>query len=579
MTGSIHRRMLTIAGPIWWQVGLTLVVSLAMSATLLAQAFLIGTILVRLYQGRPFADVSGLLVAVVVLVALRAGLAWLREVCVQLTAAAVKDGVRTRMLDRLVDLGPGYLIRARTGQVQSTTVDGVEALEAYFGRYLPQLVNCVLTATVVVGYLFTRDAWVAVATLAVVVFIPTVPRLVDKTIDRRGNEHWQAYRDFNAEFVDELQGMTTVKAFNATRLHRQGLLEKAVTLYRKCMRHMVVSLLDTSITAFGQGAGAALAVSVGALRVIQGSLDLPSLFLVLVLANEAFRPFRELTGYWHAGYLGIAASGAIADILTAVPEVRDRLDAARLPRKPQPPAIAFENVSFRYETRDRPAVDAVSFDIASGETVAVVGRSGAGKSTVVALLLRFFDPGSGRITINATDIRDVTLDSLREQIAVVSQDTYLFYGTIADNLRLARPDASLDELVEATQAANIHAFIASLPAGYDTMVGERGLTLSGGQRQRIAIARALLKDAPMLVLDEATSAVDAENEQAITEALDRLTTGRTTLVIAHRLSTVRRADRIVVLSQGTVTEIGEHAELIDRRGDYARLVAAQGDPR
>lgn len=236
-------------------------------------------------------------------------------------------------------------------------------------------------------------------------------------------------------------------------------------------------------------------------------------------------------------------------------------------------------MSFRYETRAGPAVADVSFDIAAGETVAVVGRSGAGKSTVVALLLRFFDPDSGRITIDGIDIREVTLDSLREQIAVVSQDTYLFYGTIADNLRLARPDATQDELVEAARAANIHAFIASLPADYDTMVGERGLTLSGGQRQRIAIARALLKDAPVLVLDEATSAVDAENEQAITEALDRLTTGRTTLVVAHRLSTVRRADRIVVLSHGAVAEIGEHTELVDRQGDYARLVAAQGETR
>ncbi|MDQ2789759.1 MAG: ATP-binding cassette domain-containing protein, partial [Actinomycetota bacterium] len=305
----------------------------------------------------------------------------------------------------------------------------------------------------------------------------------------------------------------------------------------------------------------------------------PALFLVLVLANEGFRPFRELTGYWHAGYLGIAASDAIAEILTAVPEVRERPGAIRLDPSSGPPAVAFEDVTFRYETRDRAAVADVSFTAEPGQTVAIVGQSGAGKSTIVALLLRFFDPDRGRITIGGTDIRDATLDSLREQIAVVSQDTYLFYGSLADNLRLARPDATDDELVEAARAANAHAFIAALPAGYDTLVGERGLTLSGGQRQRIAIARALLKNAPIMVLDEATSSIDAENEHAITEAVDRLAAGRTTLVIAHRLSTVRHADRIVVLAHGSVVEIGEHAELVDRQGRYARLVAAQGDPR
>ncbi|MGH8908630.1 MAG: ABC transporter ATP-binding protein/permease [Egibacteraceae bacterium] len=575
----IHRRLLAIAGPIWRQVALTVGVSLAMSATLLGQAFLVGLILARLFGGQGFAAVRAPLVGVVTLVVVRAGLAWLREVCVQLTAAAVKDRIRARLLAKLVDLGPGYLIRTRTGEVQSTTVDGVEGLEHYYGRYLPQLVNCLVTAGFVVAFLFTRDVVVAAVALGVTVFIPTVPRLVDKTVGRRGKEHWQAYLDYNADFVDTLQGMTTLKAFNATGGHRQALRDRAVRLYQMTMRHMAAALVDSGLTALGQGAGAALAVAVGAVRVAGGALDVPSLFLVLVLASEGFRPFRELTGYWHAGYMGVAASSAIAEIDAALPEVADRPDARAFDRATHQPAVAFEDVTFSYETRDRPAVDSVSFRAAPGETVAIVGRSGAGKTTIVALLLRFFDPQQGRITIGGIDVRDLRLDSLRAQIAVVAQDTYLFYGTIADNLRLAKPDATDEELVAAAKAANVHAFVAALPGGYATRVGERGLTLSGGQRQRIAIARALLKDAPILVLDEATSSVDAENERVITEALDRLAAGRTTLVIAHRLSTVRRADRIVVLSAGRVAEVGAHDDLVDRRGDYARLVAAQGDTR
>lgn len=217
----------------------------------------------------------------------------------------------------------------------------------------------------------------------------------------------------------------------------------------------------------------------------------------------------------------------------------------------------------------------LTFAVRPGETVAVVGRSGAGKSTIVNLLLRFVAPQHGRVLVGGHDITELTAESLRARIAVVSQDTYLFRATVAENLRLARPDATDEQLVAAARAANAHEFIATLPEGYATLIGERGLTLSGGQRQRLAIARALLKDAPILVLDEATSSVDAENEAGIGAALDRLSVGRTTLVIAHRLNTVRNAERILVLAGGQLVEQGTHDELLARRGTYAALVAAQ----
>jgi ATP-binding cassette subfamily C protein CydCD len=247
---------------------------------------------------------------------------------------------------------------------------------------------------------------------------------------------------------------------------------------------------------------------------------------------------------------------------------------------PPPPGIAgqpvaFEGVTFRYNPEDPPALQAATFAIGAGQTVALVGRSGAGKTTAAHLLLRFWDPQEGSIRIGGEDIRQFELDELRRDIALVAQDTYLFNTTLTENLRLGRPDATDEEVLEAARRANVDEFAQALPDGYETLVGERGMQLSGGQRQRVAIARALLKDAPILILDEATSHLDAVNEAQVREALDRLMAGRTTLVIAHRLSTIRSADQIVVLDGGRVAEQGTHAELLAQDGLYSHLIASQ----
>ena len=292
-----------------------------------------------------------------------------------------------------------------------------------------------------------------------------------------------------------------------------------------------------------------------------------------MLGIEIYRPMRELRTVLHQGMVGLSAAQGIYRILDDKPTVADappaRLDKALAP------TIEFEDVRFSYPGTRRTVHDGLSFRAAAGERLGLVGPSGGGKSSIVRLLLRFYDPDRGRILLGGHDLRTLPFAEIRSLISVVNQDTFLFHGTVEENIKLGRPEASHQELVEAARAANIHDFILTLPQGYATTIGEKGIKLSGGQRQRVAIARALLRDTPILVLDEALSAVDAENEAVIQEALDRLMQGRTTLILAHRLSSVIDCDRILVLDGGRVAEQGRHEALMARGGVYAGLMAEQ----
>jgi ATP-binding cassette, subfamily B, bacterial len=337
---------------------------------------------------------------------------------------------------------------------------------------------------------------------------------------------------------------------------------------------LALNVLTRGFTDLGTAFGAALALALGAWRVQHGEMSIEALLIVLMAGTEIFRPLRDLRTVLHSGLNGQSAASGINQLLDTP------VNAPAAPAHPEPlsglmPEIVFDNVSFAYPGGRRPAHTGLSFTIAAGERVGVVGPSGSGKSSIVRLLLRLHDPQSGTIRAGGHDLRALDPDSLRGMIAVVSQDTWLFHGSIEENLRLGRPDATGAELAAAAQAANAHDFIEALPEGYRTQIGERGSQLSGGQRQRLAIARALLRDAPILILDEALSAVDAENEAVIQQALDRLMTGRTTLILAHRLSSVIGADRILVLEDGAVVQSGSHPALIGVEGPYRRLMGPQ----
>src|SRR5438067_12006064 len=354
------------------------------------------------------------------------------------------------------------------------------------------------------------------------------------------------------------------------------------------MRVLSTSVLTRGITDCGIAIGAAAALALGVWRVSNGLMTIEALLIVLMAGTEVFRPLRDLRGVLHQGMVGQSAAAGIHALLATEPLVKPSPLARPLTPILSPdaaegvvgvPTIAFEDVCFAYPGGRGAAHDGLSFTVAAGEKIGIVGPSGAGKSSIARLLLRLFDPQFGVVRVGGQDVRAIDPDVLRREIAVVHQDTYLFHGTVEDNLRLGKPDATEDELEAATRDANAHDFILQLPFGYQTILGERGVNLSGGQRQRLAIARALLRDSPILILDEALSSVDAENEALIQRGLDRLAQGRTTLVLAHRLSSVIGADRILVLDHGRIVETGRHAELIRRDGPYRRLMGAQAEER
>jgi len=560
---------------------------------------LTGNTIARVFEGRSLGSLASVLVLIAALILVRAVLQFAREEVANGTASIVKVELRRRLFEHVLALGPVHLDGQRTGDVLLSLVEGVEQLDTFFGQYLPQLIVAALTPLIIFLFMVFLDVRTAFVFLIAALFTLIAPAAFHRWNAHSALARREAYAAMGADLLDSIQGLPTLKAFGQSRQRGEMLAVRARRLFQSTMYVLAVNIGTSGITMLGISAGAAAALAWGAVRVHNGDLRLGTLLVVLLLGVEVFRPLRDLTVLYHKGMVAMAATRGIYDLLDAAPDVRE-------PEAPVPfashtvstvntvltaagsaatvasasslqiePSLRFEAVTFGYSGGRRPALRALDFALHAGETLGVVGPSGAGKSTIVNLLLRFADPQQGRVLLGGHDLRTLPLARIRASVALVAQDTYLFHGTVAENLRLGKPDAGQAELESAARVANAHDFIAALPQGYDTIVGERGARLSGGQRARIAIARALLKDAPILVLDEALSSVDAENEATIQQALERLRHGRTTLVIAHRLSSVINAGRIIVLDRGAIVETGTHATLIGAGGLYARLMAAQ----
>ena len=505
--------------------------------------------------------------------AARAGLEFLRSYMAHVAGWGVVADVRVAIYRHLQRLSLHYYEDKQTGQLMSRMVNDSDLLEKLIAHAVPDVLVNVLTLVGVSAMLLTMNAQLTLLTLVPIPLIVLAMRGFAKYVRPAFRERQAELGELNAILQDNLSGIREIKTFT-----REGMESERIGVrienYKRSLLH-ALRLLATfePFVHFASALGVVVVIYFGGRLALVGALPIEDLVAFFLYLELFYQPVRHLSHAWEAIQEALAGAERVSELLLEEPDIVD-MPGAHVYRGRARGAIQFEDVSFSYLT-DRPILRNIDLNVPAGSVVALVGPTGVGKSTLASLVPRFYDVNEGRILMDGHDIRELTLESLRRQISIVLQDVFLFHGTVRQNILFGRPGATEPEMREAARVANAVEFIDKLPEGYDTVIGERGVKLSGGQKQRLAIARAILKDAPVLILDEATSSVDTETELLIQQALERLMTGRTTLMIAHRLSTIRNADQIVVLQDEKIAEQGSHDELMALDGIYRHLNLVQ----
>lgn len=547
--------------------------SIAISISIIINILLGGDLFFNIPIAYPF-------IGIFILIAVRFFIFSRKVIIANKSSINIKSVLRKNLLERVFQLGPAYIANNRSGDIANTISNKVEWLSSYYILYLPVAMASIINAMIIIIILSKFDYVLGIILTITTVAILGFPLLFYVFTKKRGEIEWKAHTDYYSDCLDSIQGIITLKSFNANDERKEYIKQQGENLRQKVMSQLRITMLETGLLEFLTRVGSALSVAIVVLRVSNGaSSGGEFLIYVLFLAGACFSPMMNLGNAWHLGYRGITASYSIIDLLNQKP-ILESFQAKTEGSKKEADSdfredIIFDNVNFSYSPEEPDVLKNVSFVVPRGTMTAIVGPSGSGKSTIAHLFSGFYPVKSGEIRFGNLKLDENNVSFIQSLIAAVWQDSHIFYGTVYENIKIGKEDATHEEIINASKKANLHDFIMQLPDKYDTLLGENGMRFSGGEKQRISLARAFLKNSPIIILDEATSSLDRKNEIEIQKSIKELMRGKTAIVIAHRLATIKQAQQICIIEGGIIKAHGTHQELSKTSSLYKKLMGDQ----